>query len=129
MLGYCDAERPEGRENFVTLALAVALKAVSPRKGGPQGMGPDTVPQFSARSVGARVVIVDWGLQASPWGWGFLVCIFNAFSQTARFAVELMFLALEEEMATHSSIRAWRIPWTEEPGRLQSIGSHRAGRD
>ena len=28
---------------------------------------------------------------------------------------------LEEEMATHSSILAWRIPWTEEPGRLQSI--------
>ena len=29
---------------------------------------------------------------------------------------------LEEGMATHSSIPAWRIPWTEEPGRLQSIG-------
>ena len=28
---------------------------------------------------------------------------------------------LEEEMATHSSILAWRIPWTEEPGRLQSM--------
>ena len=32
---------------------------------------------------------------------------------------------LEEGMATHSSILAWRIPWTEEPGGLQSIGSHR----
>ena len=31
---------------------------------------------------------------------------------------------LEKEMATHSSILAWRIPWTEEPGKLQSIGSH-----
>ena len=30
---------------------------------------------------------------------------------------------LEEDMATHSSILAWRIPWTEEPGGLQSIGS------
>ena len=30
---------------------------------------------------------------------------------------------LEKEMATHSSIRAWRIPWTEETGRLQSVGS------
>ena len=29
---------------------------------------------------------------------------------------------LEKEMATHSSILAWRIPWTEEPGRLQSLG-------
>ena len=32
---------------------------------------------------------------------------------------------LEEEMATYSSIFAWEIPWTEEPGRLQSIGSQR----
>ena len=30
---------------------------------------------------------------------------------------------LEEEMTTHSSILAWRIPWTEEPGRLQAMGS------
>ena len=36
---------------------------------------------------------------------------------------------LEEGMATHSSILAWRIPWTEEPGRLQSTGSHRVGHD
>ena len=34
---------------------------------------------------------------------------------------------LEEGMATHSSIVAWRIPWTEEPGRLQSTGSQRVG--
>ena len=36
---------------------------------------------------------------------------------------------LEEGMATHSSILAWRIPWTEEPGRLQSIGSKRIEHD
>ena len=36
---------------------------------------------------------------------------------------------LEKEMATHSSILAWRIPWTEEPGRLQSMGSQRIGHD
>ena len=36
---------------------------------------------------------------------------------------------LEEGMATHSSILAWRILWTEEPGRLQSMGSHRVGHD
>ena len=34
---------------------------------------------------------------------------------------------LEKEMTTHSSILAWRIPWAEEPGRLQSMGSQRAG--
>ena len=36
---------------------------------------------------------------------------------------------LEEEMATHSSILAWRIPWTEEPGRIQSIRFHRVGQN
>ena len=36
---------------------------------------------------------------------------------------------LEEEMATHSSILAWKIPGTEEPGRLQSMGSQRVGQD
>ena len=36
---------------------------------------------------------------------------------------------LEKGMATHSSILAWRIPWTEEPGRLQSTGSQRVERD
>ena len=34
---------------------------------------------------------------------------------------------LEEEMASHSSVLAWRIPWTEEPGRLQSMGLQRVG--
>ena len=36
---------------------------------------------------------------------------------------------LEEEMATHSIILAWEIPWTEEPGRLQSMPSQRLGRN
>ena len=36
---------------------------------------------------------------------------------------------LEKEMATHYSILAWRIPWIEEPGRLQSTGSQRVGHD
>ena len=36
---------------------------------------------------------------------------------------------LEEEMATHSSILAWKIPWTEEPGGLQSMGSARVRHD
>ena len=36
---------------------------------------------------------------------------------------------LENDMATHSSILAWRIPWTEEPGGLQSMGSQKVGHD
>ena len=36
---------------------------------------------------------------------------------------------MEKEMATHSSTLSWKIPWTEEPGRLQSMGSQRVGHD
>ena len=36
---------------------------------------------------------------------------------------------LKKEMATHSSILAWKIPWTEDPGRLQFMGSQRVGHD
>ena len=42
---------------------------------------------------------------------------------------QLHFHALEKEMATHSSVLAWKIPWTEDPGRLQSMGSLRVGHD
>ena len=38
-------------------------------------------------------------------------------------------IPLEKEMANHSSILAWKIPWMEEPGRLQSMGSQRVGHD
>ena len=37
--------------------------------------------------------------------------------------------SLEKEMATHASILAWRIPWTEDPGRPQFMGSHRVRHD
>ena len=43
------------------------------------------------------------------------------------FTFTFHFHALENEMATHSSVLAWRIPWAEEPGGLQSMGSLRVG--
>ena len=45
------------------------------------------------------------------------------------FTFTFHFHALEKEMETHSSVLTWRIPWTETPGRLQSMGSHRVGHD
>ena len=45
------------------------------------------------------------------------------------FTFTFQFPALEKEMATHSSVLAWRIPWTEGPGGLQSMGSQRVGHD
>ena len=52
-------------------------------------------------------------------------------SQTrlSNFIFTFHFHALENETATHSSVLAWRIPWMEEPGGLQSMGSHRVEHD
>ena len=50
-------------------------------------------------------------------------------ARLSDFTFTFHFLALEKEMATHSSILAWRIPDTEEPGGLLSMGSHRVRHD
>ena len=47
----------------------------------------------------------------------------------SNFTFTFHFHALEKQMATHSSVLAWRIPGTGEPGRLPSMGSHRVGHD
>ena len=48
-------------------------------------------------------------------------------TQLSDFTFTFHFHALEKEMATHSSVLAWKIPWMEEPGRLQSMGLLRVG--
>ena len=50
-------------------------------------------------------------------------------TRLSDFTFTFHFHALEEEMATHSSVLAWRISGTEEPGGLPSMGSHRVGHD
>ena len=50
-------------------------------------------------------------------------------TQLSDFTFTFHFHALEKEMATHSSVLAWRIPGTEEPGGLPSLASHRVGHD
>ena len=56
----------------------------------------------------------------SPWGWE---------ESDATEQLRFHFPALEKEMATHSSVLAWRIPGTGEPGRLPSMASHTVGHD
>ena len=48
-------------------------------------------------------------------------------TRLSDFTFPFHFRALEKEMATHSSVLAWRIPGTSEPGGLPSVGSHRVG--
>jgi len=53
----------------------------------------------------------------------------KSWARLSNFTFTFHFHALEKEMATHSSILAWRIPGTEEPSGLPSMGSHRVGHD
>ena len=63
----------------------------------------------------------------------FMMCTMQMAAQRLKRETQVQSLSpegpLEKEMATHSSILAWRTPWTEEPGRLQSMRSQRVGHD
>jgi len=79
--------------------------------------------------------IIWWVLFLISWGTSILFFIMN-FPVNISLPAFISFLfdnnhtnILEKAMASHSSTLAWRIPWTEEPGRLQSLGSLRVGHD
>ena len=66
----------------------------------------------------------DWG----AW-WAAVHGVAGSRTRLSDFTFTFHFHALEKEMATHSTILAWRIPGTGEPSGLQSMGSHRVGHD
>ena len=55
--------------------------------------------------------------------WAAVHGVAKSWTRLSDFTFTFYFHALEKEMATHSSTLAWKIPWMEEPGRLQSMGS------
>ena len=61
--------------------------------------------------------------------WAAVPGVSKSRTRLSEFTFTFYFHALEKEMATHSSILAWRIPGTEEPNGLPSMGSHRVGHD
>ena len=61
--------------------------------------------------------------------WAAVHGVAKSWTQLSDFTFTFQFPALEKEMTTHSSILAWNIPWAEEPGRLQSMGSLGVGHD
>ena len=61
--------------------------------------------------------------------WAAVHGVAKSWIRLSNFTFTLHFHALEKEMATHSSVLAWRIPGTGEPGGLLSMGSHRVGHD
>ena len=61
--------------------------------------------------------------------WAVVHGVAQSRTRLSDFTFTFYFHALEKEMATHSSVLAWRIPGTGEPGGLPSLGSHRVGHD
>ena len=61
--------------------------------------------------------------------WATVHGVAKSWRRLSNFTLTFHFNALEKEMATHSSVLAWRIPGTGEPGGLQSMGMHRVGHD
>ena len=61
--------------------------------------------------------------------WAAIRGVAESWTQVSDFTFSFHFHALEKEMATHSSVLAWRIPGTGEPGGLQSMVLHRVGHD
>ena len=61
--------------------------------------------------------------------WATVHGVAKSWTRLSDFTFTFQFHALEKEMATHSSVLAWRIPGTGEPGRLPSMGSNRVGHD
>ena len=61
--------------------------------------------------------------------WAAVHGVAKSWTQLSDFTFTFNFCALEKAMATHSSTRAWKIPWKEEPGGLQSMGPQRVGHD
>ena len=71
---------------------------------------------------------LEYPMDGGAW-WATVHGISKIRTQLNEFTLTFHSDALEKEMATHSSVPAWRIPGTEEPGRLPSLGSHRVGHD
>ena len=83
------------------------------------GEGNDTPLQYSC---------LENPMDEGPWG-AAVRGVSKSRTRLSDFTFTFHFSALEKEMATHSSVLAWRIPGTGEPGGLPSMGSHRVGQD
>ena len=81
--------------------------------------GNGTPPQYSC---------LENPMDGGPW-WAAVHGVAKSRTRLTDFTFTFHFHALEKEMATHSSVLAWRIPGTGEPGGLPSMGSHRVGHD
>ena len=83
----------------------------------------------SPRDTGHTERSYGWSHHSSNAGFSIWTCAPFQVRHLPPFTFTFHFHSLEKEMATHSSVLAWRIPGTGEPGGLPSMGSHRVGHD
>ena len=105
--GHIEGQRSEGRSSPVSLSFF----------GGGMGEENGTPLQYSC---------LENPMDGGAW-WAVVCRVTKSRTRLSDFTFTFLFHALEKEMATHSSVLAWRIPGTREPGGLPSMGSHRGG--
>ena len=102
---------------FITLLFLLSIPWLPSNLVGGEGNG--TPLQYSC---------LENPVDGGDW-WAAVHGVAKSRTRLSIFTFTFHFHALEKEMATHSSILAWRILWTEDPGGLPSMGSHRVGHD
>ena len=100
-----------------------------PKKGNAkEGSNQHTIALISRAMDGTPDSGLESPMDGGAW-WAALHGFAEGRTRLSEFLFTFHFNALEKEMATHSSVIAWRIPGTREPGGLPSMGSHRVGQD
>ena len=135
---------PPGKPNKASITLQswrhfMVIKKMPPRgfPGGPvakmlcsQCRGPEFDPWSSNCGKGngtpLRYSCLENPMDGGAW-WAAVHGVVKSWTRLSDFTFSFHFHALEKEMATHSSVLAWRIPGTGEPGGLRSMGLHRVG--
>ena len=84
--------------------------------------------QTDAQLHSSQYTCLENPMDGGAW-WAAVHGVTRSWTQLSDLSFTFHFDALEKEMATHSSVLAWRIPGTGEPGGLPSMGSHRVGHD
>ena len=90
--------------------------------------GPSAAPGGEGTGTPLQYSCLENPIEGGAW-WAAVHGVTKSQTRLSDFTFTFHFHALEKEMATHSSVLAWRIPGTEKPGRLQSMWSHRVRHD
>ena len=102
-----------------SLTVSIVSPSICHEVMGPDGEGNGTPLQYSC---------LENPMDGGAW-WAAVYGVAQSWTRLSDFTFTFHFHALEKEMAAHSSVLAWRIPGTGEPGGLPSMGSHRVGHD